>query len=67
VISLPTAVDFRFGYGPGSFRRHAAEARRHGLAVRVVREPNLGWDVDLPDDLVALATVGAWTSPVSLP
>jgi 2-phospho-L-lactate guanylyltransferase len=67
VISLPTGLDFRFAYGPGSFRRHAAEARRHGLAVRVVREPNLGWDVDLPDDLAALATVGAWTSPANLP
>ncbi|MCU1346764.1 MAG: hypothetical protein JWL70_3030 [Acidimicrobiia bacterium] len=67
VISLPTNINFRFAYGPGSFRRHAAEARRHGLAVRVVREPNLGWDVDLPDDLFSLATVGAWTSPVNLP
>jgi 2-phospho-L-lactate guanylyltransferase len=67
VISLPTGLDFRFAYGPGSFRRHAAEARRHRLPVRVVREPNLGWDVDLPDDLTALATVGAWTSPANLP
>jgi len=67
VISLPTRIDFRFGYGPGSFRRHAAEARRHRLPVRVVREPSLGWDVDLPDDLTALATVGGWTSPVNLP
>ena len=34
----PTDVDFRFAYGPGSFRRHAAEARRLGLGLRVVRD-----------------------------
>jgi 2-phospho-L-lactate/phosphoenolpyruvate guanylyltransferase len=51
VASVPTHVPFGFSYGPGSFRRHAAEARRLGLGVRVVREPRLGWDVDIPDDL----------------
>lgn len=54
VICVPAASGFRFGYGPGSFRRHGEEARRLGLAVRVVREPALGWDVDLPADLVAV-------------
>lgn len=51
VLSVPTAVEFDFAYGPGSFRRHAAEARRRGLAVRVVRDPDLAFDVDLPEDL----------------
>ncbi len=51
VACVPSDVSFTFAYGPGSFRRHAAEARRLGLAVRVVREPALGWDVDVPDDL----------------
>ncbi len=51
VACLPTGTGFTFAYGPGSFRRHAAEGRRLGLAVRVVREPSLGWDVDVPDDL----------------
>ena len=55
VVSTPTDAGFRFSYGPDSFRRHAAEARRLGLGVRVVRAPRLGWDVDLPDDLVAPA------------
>jgi len=54
VLSVPVDVDFRFGYGPESFRRHAAEARRLGLGVRVVRDPTLAFDVDLPDDLGAL-------------
>ncbi|HEY1279825.1 MAG TPA: 2-phospho-L-lactate guanylyltransferase [Acidimicrobiales bacterium] len=51
VACVPTDAGFVFAYGPGSFRRHAAEGRRLGLGVRVVREPRLGWDVDVPDDL----------------
>jgi 2-phospho-L-lactate guanylyltransferase len=54
VLSVPTAVDFRFAYGPGSFRHHAAEARRLGLGLRVVRDADLAFDVDVPDDLLAL-------------
>jgi 2-phospho-L-lactate guanylyltransferase len=55
VLSVPTASEFRFAYGPASFRRHAAEARRLGLALRVVRDRDLAFDVDVPDDLVDLA------------
>jgi 2-phospho-L-lactate guanylyltransferase len=51
VLSVPAASPFRFAYGPGSFRRHTAEARRLGLGVRVVRAPDLSVDVDAPDDL----------------
>lgn len=51
VIAVPASAGFTFAYGPGSFLRHSAEARRLGLAVRVVREPMLGHDVDLPADL----------------
>jgi 2-phospho-L-lactate guanylyltransferase len=61
---VPTAVDFRFAYGPGSFRRHVAEARRLGVGVRVVRDRDLAFDVDVPDDLVELgATLEASTTP----
>jgi 2-phospho-L-lactate/phosphoenolpyruvate guanylyltransferase len=71
VISLPTRLAFRFAYGPGSFRHHLAEARRHGLGVRVWRDPRLGLDVDLPDDLAlpAVREVLEWppTSPASQP
>ena len=39
----PTDADFRFAYGPGSFRRHAAEARRLGLgAARASATRDLG-------------------------
>jgi len=52
VLALSPTYGFTFGYGPGSFPRHAAEAERLGLALRVEREQTLGWDVDLPADLV---------------
>jgi len=55
VLSLPATIDFEFAYGPGSFRRHAAEAHRRGLGVRVVRDPDLSFDVDVPDDLLQLS------------
>lgn len=51
VACVPADIGFTFHYGSGSFRRHTAEARRLGLAVRVVRHPALGWDVDVPADL----------------
>lgn len=55
VACVPAGSGFTFSYGPGSFARHGDEARRLGLALRVVREPRLGRDVDLPADLVAVA------------
>lgn len=51
VVCVPAAAGFEFAYGPASFDRHQAEAARLGLPVRVVREPRLGWDVDVPADL----------------
>jgi 2-phospho-L-lactate guanylyltransferase len=54
VISVPVDLDFHFAYGPASFRRHAAEARRLGAGLRVVRDPDLAFDVDVPEDLARL-------------
>ncbi|HEY1651379.1 MAG TPA: 2-phospho-L-lactate guanylyltransferase [Acidimicrobiales bacterium] len=54
VLRLPAGCEFRFAYGPGSFRAHRAEATRLGLAVRVVRDPNLAYDVDWPADVAEL-------------
>jgi 2-phospho-L-lactate guanylyltransferase len=51
VLCVPTAAGFGFSYGVGSFQRHCAEARRLGLPLRVRRDPDLTWDVDVPDDL----------------
>ncbi len=61
VLSVPTDVDLTFAYGAGSFRRHAALARDRGLAVRVLRDPTLAFDVDIADDLTRL---GASISPL---
>jgi 2-phospho-L-lactate/phosphoenolpyruvate guanylyltransferase len=58
VIAVPAAAGFRFSYGRGSFSRHCAEAARLGLITRIVRDPDLGWDVDLPVDL-------AWPRPLT--
>ncbi len=54
VLRLPAQSAFRFAYGPGSFRAHRAEATRLGLAVRVLRHPDLAYDVDWPADVVEL-------------
>jgi 2-phospho-L-lactate/phosphoenolpyruvate guanylyltransferase len=56
VLRLPAGPDFRFAYGPGSFRAHRAEANRLGLPVRILRDPDLAYDVDWPADVVELAT-----------
>ena len=54
VAGVPTGAGFRFAYGPGSFARHRAEAHRLELPLRVVHEPTLSWDVDVPADLASL-------------
>lgn len=51
VLSVPTGAGFTFAYGAASFAAHVAEAERLGLPVAVVRDPDLAWDVDTPDDL----------------
>ena len=68
VLRLPArATDFCFAYGPGSFRAHRAEAMRTGLAVRVVRNPNLAYDVDWPADVDELMRTTAPTNPTAPP
>lgn len=51
VACVPADAGFGFSYGPGSFRRHCAEAERLGLPLRILEEVRLGWDVDVPADL----------------
>jgi 2-phospho-L-lactate guanylyltransferase len=51
VLAVPTAIDFPFAYGEGSFGRHVAAAEVLGLDLRVVDDAALGIDVDTPDDL----------------
>jgi 2-phospho-L-lactate guanylyltransferase len=51
VVALPTNLDFRFAYGPGSFQRHLISAIASGHAVRVRRDPLLAADIDTSADL----------------
>ena len=51
VACVPSDADFHFSYGPGSLARHTAETLRLGVPLRVLREPLLAWDVDVPADL----------------
>jgi 2-phospho-L-lactate/phosphoenolpyruvate guanylyltransferase len=51
VACIPTGHGFTFSYGPASFGRHRAEARRLQLPLHIVRQPSLAWDVDVPGDL----------------
>lgn len=52
VLSIPAQVDFVFGYGTDSFQRHIVEAVRLNLPVRVVRDLELGRDLDTAADLL---------------
>lgn len=60
VACVPTAVGFRFAYGPASFSQHRERARELGLVARVVRDQRLAWDVDTEADL-------RLPSPLALP
>jgi len=54
VLCVPADAGFGFSYGAGSFHRHCAEAHRLGLGLRIRHDPDLNWDVDLPEDLKRL-------------
>ncbi len=54
VMAVPTGVGFEFAYGIGSASLHRAEAARLGLECRLIPDAELGWDVDVPEDLTAL-------------
>lgn len=61
VMALPLQLDppFVFRYGQGSAQRHRAEAERLGLALQMVDDERLAWDLDTPDDLTAWLAEGA--------
>jgi 2-phospho-L-lactate/phosphoenolpyruvate guanylyltransferase len=54
VLSVPVAATFEFSYGPGSFDRHCAAAKRAGLDVHVVHDAAMSFDIDGPDDLAIM-------------
>jgi 2-phospho-L-lactate/phosphoenolpyruvate guanylyltransferase len=71
VLAVPGTIARSFApqYGRGSFRRHVREALGLGASVRVLRDANLGRDLDTPADLADphLEEVRQWlrTSPAS--
>lgn len=54
VMSIPLGRGFTFHYGAGSAAAHQAEAKRVGLRFESIADEQLGWDVDVPEDLVVL-------------
>ena len=53
-LGVGASQRFRFRFGPDSFAKHLAEARRRRLRVRVLHSAGLACDVDTPDDYRAL-------------
>lgn len=53
VLALGSAVarTWRFAYGPGSFQAHCDQARALGADLRIIEHPDLGIDLDTPEDL----------------
>jgi len=49
LVRPPGALPYRFG--PDSFARHCAEARRLALRLEICERPALALDIDLPEDL----------------
>lgn len=70
LMSVPTASEFTFHYGPGSFALHVDEAMRRGFAPRIALSDEWSLDLDTPDDLndPRIREVFPWlpTSPANL-
>lgn len=67
VLAVRPGTGFEFSYGTGSFKRHVREAVRLRRGLRIVLSLPLGWDIDFPDDLVALAPEEAHGAPPAIP
>ncbi len=52
----PAAIGARFG--TDSYRRHLETAAEAGIPTSVVRIPELGFDVDVPDDILTVLNRG---------
>lgn len=51
VLSMPADCPMTTAYGPGSFANHVELARRAGLDVDVIDDPDLALDLDTVEDL----------------
>ncbi len=49
LMAPPGAI--KYGFGPDSFERHVRSAEASGARVEIIELPNLGLDLDAPEDL----------------
>ena len=49
-LGVAASQRFRFSFGPDSFAKHLAEARRRRMRVLVLHSAGLAFDVDTPED-----------------
>lgn len=56
-LYVSSSIEPAFRFGPDSFRLHQQEARRCGIAPKLLFNGNIGMDVDLPADLAVLEEV----------
>ena len=54
-LLMPLPAPFAPAFGPASFARHQAEARKAGIRMQIIRTRNLGRDIDTPRDLAQMA------------
>lgn len=72
VLGIPASLinGWTFQYGQGSFARHLQQAEATGLPIRVIEDPDIGLDLDTPDDLrhpdlvnILPTLIPDWTNP----
>jgi 2-phospho-L-lactate/phosphoenolpyruvate guanylyltransferase len=49
-LFLPAMLNFQFQYGPHSYEKHLAEAKRHQLHMHTISIPGLQFDIDTESD-----------------
>lgn len=56
LLLLPRAAiaTFRFAYGADSLAAHQAEAKRLGIPIEIIDEPEAAFDIDAPEDYAEL-------------
>jgi 2-phospho-L-lactate guanylyltransferase len=57
-LRLDPAIDLRLQFGPGSLALHRREAADLKLRVKVIDNPRVRIDLDVPEDIDALETSG---------
>jgi 2-phospho-L-lactate guanylyltransferase len=58
-LCLPASATLEFAFGPHSFQRHLSGLQQLGLAVHTVERLGFQIDVDTPQDLAQLSSLGA--------